>query len=183
MRILAISGSLRAASSNTEVLRAAALLAPDGVEVALYGGLGGLPHFNPDLDGDAPPAPVRDLRARVQGADALLVCSPEYAHGVPGSLKNALDWMVGSGELMAKPVGLVNAAPRGWHAQASLTETLTVMTAVVPADACVAVPLAGRGLDAAGIAADAELSAALRGALAALLRAAEERPAPGGGEP
>ena len=182
MRILAVSGSLRAASSNTEVLRAAALLAPEGVEVALYERLGGLPHFNPDLDGDAPPAPVRDLRARVRGADALLVCSPEYAHGVPGSLKNALDWMVGSGELMGKLVGLVNAAPRGTHAMASLTETLTVMTAVVPAGAAVAVPLAGRGLDAAGIAADPGLSATLRSALAALVRAMEERSAGEGGE-
>src|SRR5437764_1175741 len=99
VRILAISGSLRAVSSNTALLRAAAALAPEGVEVELYGGLGDLPHFNPDLDDpdhkDREPAAVTDLRARVRSADGLLIAAPEYAHGVPGAMKNALDWLVG----------------------------------------------------------------------------------------
>jgi chromate reductase len=99
MRILAISGSLRAASSNTALLRAAAALAPEGMEVVLYGGLGDLPHFNPDLEGAAPPA-VIDLWARVREADGLLIACPEYAHGVPGAMKNALDWLVGGDEFI-----------------------------------------------------------------------------------
>ncbi|MEY2616468.1 MAG: hypothetical protein QOH78_2241 [Verrucomicrobiota bacterium] len=93
MRILAISGSLRSTSSNTTVLRAAQILAPPGVEVILYESLGVLPHFNPDLDGDEPPQLVLELRSEVGLADGLLISSPEYAHGVPGSLKNALDWL------------------------------------------------------------------------------------------
>lgn len=167
IRILAISGSLRAASSNTTLLRAAASLAPEGVVVEQFEGLGDLPHFNPDLE-DAPIPAVLDWRARLKAADGVLISSPEYAHGVPGVLKNALDWVVGSGELVFKPVALLNASPRSTHGQASLTETLTVMTAALVPEATVAVPLAGRKLDAEGIVADPGLSTLLRGALAAL---------------
>ncbi|HEY6841914.1 MAG TPA: NADPH-dependent FMN reductase, partial [Chthoniobacterales bacterium] len=106
MRILAISGSLRSISSNTTVLRAAQLLARPGVEVILYEGLGALPHFNPDLDGDEPPQLVLELRSAVGLASGLLISSPEYAHGVPGSLKNALDWLVASVEFPNKAVAL-----------------------------------------------------------------------------
>src|SRR5690242_9174445 len=101
MRLLAISGSLRAGSSNTAILQAARLVAPSDVELVLYEGLAELPAFNPDLDtveGDRVPERVRELRALVGSADGLLICSPEYAHGIPGSLKNLLDWLVGSVE-------------------------------------------------------------------------------------
>jgi NAD(P)H-dependent FMN reductase len=174
IRLLAISGSLRAASSNTTLLRAAASLAPDGVVIELYDGLGDLPHFNPDLE-DAPIPAVLDFRARLREADGLLISSPEYAHGVPGVMKNALDWVVGSGELVYKPVALLNASPRSTHAQASLTETLTVMTAAVIEEASVDVPLAGRKLDAGGIAADSTLSERLRAALDAMVLAIKAR--------
>jgi NAD(P)H-dependent FMN reductase len=155
------------------MVRAAAALAPEGVEVAVYEGMGDLPHFNPDLDVEPAPASVAELRRALKAADAVLVSSPEYAHGVPGTLKNALDWVVGSGELVWKPVALVNASPASTYAHASLLETLTVMTATVVPEASVAVPLAGRRLDAAGIVADPELSATLRSILAALASAAE----------
>ena len=174
MRILAISGSLRASSSNTTLLRAAALLAPEGVEIALYDGLGDLPHFNPDLE-DAPIPSVLDFRARLKAADGVLISSPEYAHGVPGVMKNALDWVVGSGEFVYKPVASLNASPRSTHGQASLIETLAVMTAAIVPDATIAVPLAGRRLDEAGIVADPELSGQLRAALAAFARAVDLR--------
>ena len=106
------------------------MVAPSGVEFELYDGLGALPHFNPDLDdGSVPlPAAVADLRSRLRAADAVLISTPEYAHGVPGTLKNALDWLVGDGELVGKPVVLVNATARSTYAQESLTETLTVMS-------------------------------------------------------
>ena len=172
MRIVAISGSLRAASSNAAVLRAAALLAPTGVEVSLYEGLAGLPHFNPD-DDDTPGPAVEHWRALLRAADGVLVSSPEYAHGVPGSLKNALDWVVGSGELERKPLGLINASPRATHAQASLQETLTIMSATLVPGACIALPVSGRDLDAAGIVADAGLAAGLRAAVDALIAAIE----------
>ena len=166
--IMAVSGSLRAVSSNTSLLEAAALLAPPNVTLTLYDGLGGLPHFNPDLDTDEPPPAVTALRARLRNADALLICSPEYAHGVPGVLKNALDWLVSSDEIVGKPTAALNAAPRAVHAQAALLEILSVMSARIVHEACLDVPLTGRKLDAAGIAADTEISALLKIALAAL---------------
>lgn len=172
MKILAISGSLRRVSSNTALLLAAAALAPPGVEVELYGGLGDLPHFNPDLENDEPPA-VTELRRRVRAADGLLISSPEYAHGVPGVMKNALDWLVGGSEFPGKPVALLNASPRATHAQASLTETIRTMSARLVPEASIAVPLLARKLDAAGIVADPELAGAIREAIAAFTQAIE----------
>jgi NAD(P)H-dependent FMN reductase len=170
---LAISGSLRARSSNTEVLRAAAALAPHGVSVSFFDGLSGLPHFNPDLDDDSAGVPlaVRHFRERVGDADALLICSPEYAHGVPGSLKNALDWLVSGSEIPYKPVVLLNASTRSKHAQAALAETLRTMSTVVVTDAAIDVPLDGRGLDAESIAGVPELASQLRSAWIALVAA------------
>jgi chromate reductase, NAD(P)H dehydrogenase (quinone) len=172
--ILAISGSLRARSSSTEVLRAAATLAPAPVRVTLYAGLADLPYFNPDLDaeGSMPPEAVRDLRSQVAGAAGLLICSPEYAHGVPGALKNALDWLVSGVEILHKPVGLLGTAWRATHAMASLTETLRTMSAAVIPGATVALPIDGRRLEAADIVADPELSRILRAALESLTTAA-----------
>ena len=117
MKILAISGSLRKASLNTTLLRAVARIAPPEIEVALFSGLGELPLFNPDIEAPEP-APVLALREHILAADALLIASPEYAHGVTGAMKNALDWMVGNESFVNKPVGLLNASPRATHAQA-----------------------------------------------------------------
>ncbi|HEX5379189.1 MAG TPA: NAD(P)H-dependent oxidoreductase [Phenylobacterium sp.] len=166
MRILAISGSLRSGSSNTSVLEAAAALAPAGVEVRLYDGLGGLPHFNPDLDTETPPPPVTALRDLIGRSDGVMICSPEYAHGVAGSLKNALDWLVGSLEFPGKPVALVNAGARAVHSQAQLREILTTMSATLSEKASITLDLPGRGWDAPTIASDADLAAQLRTALA-----------------
>jgi chromate reductase, NAD(P)H dehydrogenase (quinone) len=168
-RLLAISGSLRAVSSNTALLRAAALLAPEGMEVRLYGGLADLPHFNPDLEESEPPS-VTDLRAQVRWSDGLLISSPEYAHGVPGVLKNALDWLVGGEEFVYKPVALLNASPRATHAQASLMETVKTMSGRLVTEASIDVPLLGRNLDERGIVEDPEISSSVRAALAAFER-------------
>lgn len=167
MNILAISGSLRQVSSNTTLLRAACLLAPSGMNITLYNGLGDLPHFNPDLEleGNAPPS-VSDLRARIREAEGVLICSPEYAHGVPGVLKNALDWLVGSGETVDKPFALLNASPHSTYAQASLAEILTTMAAVIVEEASVSVPLGGKNLDEAGILAHPEIGPVVQAALA-----------------
>jgi len=165
--ILTISGSLRARSSNTELLRAAQLVADPSWVFDHYDGLAALPPFNPDLDleGSTPVDPVRDLRARIAAADALLISSPEYAHGVPGSLKNALDWLVASVELPHKPVALLNASPWATHAQASLVETLTVMTTRIVHEACATIPVTRGDLAADGTIASTEIRAALRAAL------------------
>jgi NAD(P)H-dependent FMN reductase len=130
VKIIAISGSLRARSSNRAMLQAAVKLTPEGTEVVIYDGLGSLPHFNPDDDeeGAAPPAPVAALRTLLADADGIVISTPEYAHGLPGSLKNALDWLVSDGALVDKPVAILSTSPiRGQFAQASLVEILTTM--------------------------------------------------------
>jgi NAD(P)H-dependent FMN reductase len=177
-RILGVSGSLRAASANTALLRAAAIVAPEDVRITLYEGLGALPHFNPDLEAVALPAAVAAWRALVGAADAVLISSPEYAHGVPGVLKNGLDWLVGGVECYQKPVALFNPSPSATHAHAALVEILTTMAANVVAAACVTLPVAGRGLEAADIVADPDLARELRSGLAALVELSSARPEP-----
>jgi NAD(P)H-dependent FMN reductase len=171
MRLLAISGSLRAQSSNSRLIEALAHLASPGDQVVIYRGLGSLPHFNPDLDDESPPAPVLDLRREVGLCDALVICSPEYAHGVAGAMKNALDWLVRSLEFSGTPVALINAAPRASHAQSQMRETLLTMDAAFVEAASIAVPIQGGDLSPAEIAAQTEIGAALRAALDALAAA------------
>jgi chromate reductase len=173
MKILAISGSLRAGSSNTAVLRAAARLAPAGVDIALYDGISGLPFFNPDLDGDRLPGVVAAFRALVGEADGLLISSPDYARGVAGVLKNALDWLVAGFEFPDKPVALINTSPRATHALAALTLTLETMSAKLVGDASITLPLLGTANDEMSIVADAELAEPLRTAIAQFAAAIE----------
>lgn len=140
VHVLAISGSLQAASSNTALLRVAATVAPDGVTVELYDGIRALPHFDPDLDGPEPPPGIADLRARIVAADAVLFSTPEYAHALPGALKDTLDWLVGSGELVDKPVAVMSASPGldgGKVAGDALVTLLEVMSARVIAQLAV----------------------------------------------
>lgn len=174
LRFLAISGSIRERSSNTELLRAVRIIAADFADVFIWDGIAQLPHFNPDLDAEGAtlPPPVAALRAELDRADALIISSPEYAHGVPGSLKNALDWLVSGAEMPGKPTGLLNASARSVHAHAQLEETLRTMSARIVDDAVVVVPLDGRRLDADQIAADPALSALIRGATLALAHCA-----------
>lgn len=171
MNLIGISGSLRARSSNAALLRAAARVAPAGVRVILYDGLGELPHFNPDLDeeGTAPPPAVAALRRLLIDAGAVLISSPEYAHGVPGALKNMLDWLVSTGELVGKPVALLNASPvGGGYAQSSLLETLRTMNWNVVEEACRAEPFVPRKIS--GELTDDAVLAELASAIAALAR-------------
>ncbi|MDE3022031.1 MAG: NAD(P)H-dependent oxidoreductase [Pseudomonadota bacterium] len=165
MRILTISGSLRTKSSNTAVLIAAARLAPPDWEVVHYDGLANLPHFNPDMDTDRPPPQVLALREQIGLCQGLLLCSPEYARGVAGTLKNALDWLVSSLEFPDKPVALINASQRATSADAHLRLTLTTMSAQLIEAASITLPLLGRNLDADGIVSDNVLSEQLRAAL------------------
>lgn len=171
MKVLAVSGSLRERSSNTSVLRALSALAPAGTTVSFPPPLDALPFFNPDVEEAGLPRVVEEWRAAVARADAMAISSPEYAHGVSGVLKNALDWLVGGVEIGGKPVAVLNARPQAVRAHGALVETLRVMGARVVDET--AVPLAGRGLDEAGIAADAGLAELLLAALARLRRAAD----------
>jgi NAD(P)H-dependent FMN reductase len=168
VRILGISGSLRCASSNTALIRAACRLAPVGVDVSTYGELADIPPFNPDLDTEAVPAAVRGFRAALNASDAILISSPEYAHGVSGVLKNALDWVVSSGELIDKPIALINTSARATHAHAALRETLATMSGCIVEEASITIPLAGTAVNTDGTLSDASLSTLVRQALEAL---------------
>lgn len=148
MRILLISGSLRDGSTNTAALRTAKHLAPPGVESKLYPGMGSLPHFNPDDDREGEPVDpaVADLREHVAWADALLLCTPEYAGALPGALKNLLEWTVGDAGTYRKPIAWLNvsgpAAPTGGaDAHDSLRKVLGYVHADIVERACVRVPL------------------------------------------
>jgi NAD(P)H-dependent FMN reductase len=135
------------------------------MNVVLYEGLATLPLFNPDLDTDEPPEAVTALRREIGRCQGLLLCSPEYARGVPGAMKNALDWLVGSVEFPNKPVALINASQRATHADAQLRLTLATMSAKIIEAASITLPLISRSVDAEAIVSDTELAELLRTAL------------------
>lgn len=174
MLLLGVCGSLRSGSTNLLVLEEAARLAPPGVTLAWDAEqVGRLPPFNPDQDqdGQAPLPAVAAWRAALRGADAVLVSSPEYAHGVPGALKNALDWIVSSGDLVGKPTALVVAGPGGGpFAQQALAAVLEVIGARLVSTA--ALVLGRSQITAERRFADPRLAAQLRAAVEALVEAA-----------
>lgn len=148
IHVLLISGSLRAMSTNTAVLRTAAEVADDVVTTTLYAGMGDLPHFNPDDDreGMSVHAAVAELRAAVASADALLLCTPEYAGALPGAMKNLLEWTVGDAGTYNKPIAWINAsgpaAPTGGaDAHDSLRKVLGYVHADIVEAACTRIPL------------------------------------------
>jgi len=160
--ILALCGSLRRESKNLTLLRALQLVDD---RVAIYDELGALPHLNPDVEeGDCPDVGTR-LRDRVRGSAAVIVCSPEYAHGVPGAMKNALDWLVGSDAPLGKPAAVINASARSTIADAQIRETMRTMGFRIIDAASITVSLDGRKPTAEEIAQEP----ALRLAMAALV--------------
>jgi chromate reductase len=174
-RLLLVSGSLRAGSTNAAVLRTAAALVPAGVSAEVYEGMARLPHFNPDDDAEGAvldPAVV-ELRAAIGAADALLLCTPEYAGDLPGSFKNLLDWTVGGGETYGMPVAWVNvasvASPTGAaDAHASLRRVLGYTGSDIVEEACVRVPVPRDAIGADGLVADPAIQEVVAGAVAAL---------------
>jgi NAD(P)H-dependent FMN reductase len=164
MRILAICGSLQARSGNLTLLSTAAASAPSGVEIVLFTGLGDLPHFNPDLEADGPPESVTRWRQAIAESDAVLIASPEYGFSLPGVLKNAIDWAIGSGELEGKVVAITAAVPapeRGRRGLQALRDTLHAVRATIVGGEPIA---RGAGFDAQVI-----------DLVRALIRAADER--------
>jgi len=134
VRILGVCGSLQAESANLALLRTAAASAPDGVDVVLYDGLRQLPHFDPDTEASGEPPSVRDWRQALADSDAVLFASPEYGHSLPGALKNAIDWVIGSGELERKVVAITAAVPapeRGRLGLQALRQTLGAVRATI----------------------------------------------------
>jgi NAD(P)H-dependent FMN reductase len=131
-KILAISGSTRKSSANLTLINAIIKLFSDRLRIKVYDGLSDIPHFNPDLDNETPPAEVSYFRSQLRDADGILISTPEYAMGVPGTLKNAIDWTVSSMEFSQKPVALITASTSGQKAHCSLLETLKVIESDIP---------------------------------------------------
>ncbi len=173
IKILAISGSLRANSSNTNILRVLANLASEDVLIKIYDGIGTLAHFNPEIDDNRELISVQDWRSQISQADAIIFCTPEYAHGVPGVLKNALDWIVSSGEFMHKPTAVISASPSpdgGEKANASLVQTLKMMMAEIPEESILCIPAVSAKLSKQGEIVDAETEISLRSVLESLIQ-------------
>jgi chromate reductase, NAD(P)H dehydrogenase (quinone) len=172
--VLLISGSLRAGSTNTALLRTARLVAPPEITAVLYDGLTRLPHFNPDDDRPPLHPAVAELRAAIRASGAVLFCTPEYAGALPGSLKNLLEWTIGDdqpGSIYEKRVAWVNvsAAPTGAaDAHESLRKVLGYAHAAVVEAACAAIPVT-RGDVRDGFIADPDIRAAITRTLTALL--------------
>lgn len=158
LRILAVPGSLRARSTSLLLLETAAIVAGTlRHEFAIFTGLESIPPFNPDRTHE-PPA-VASMRSSIRAADAVIVSTPEYAHGLPGTLKNALDWLVGGMELTDKPVALLNASARSVYAQAALREVLVTMGARFVDPACATVALLSESRTPQQLAADPAIAA------------------------
>ena len=175
VHVLLISGSLRAASTNAAALRTAAEVADDGMTTTLYAGMGDLPHFNPDDDREGAPvhAAVAELRTAVASADALLLCTPEYAGALPGALKNLLEWTVGDAGTYNKPIAWINAsgpaAPTGGaDAHDSLRKVLGYVHADIVDAACTRIPLTRDAVGPDGTITDPALREQIREALRTL---------------
>ena len=172
LKVLALCGSLRAASINAALLRAAARIAAPDADIEVAGWLGRLPLFNPDLenviDDRELPRAVQALRLAVDAADAILIASPEYAHGVSGTIKNALDWLVSFEPFIHKPVAVINASPRALHADDALRETLRTMSAGLVGERSFAVELLGAGMGEDAMAGSPAVAAVVADAMAAL---------------
>lgn len=183
MDILAISGSLRPESSNTALLRAIQAFAPPWLRVILFEGLAGLPPFDPGLEPEDAPEPVQAFRAQIRAAEGVIICTPEYAHGMPGILKNALEWTVASGEFVGKPVAALSGSPGatgGEKALAWLTQTLAVMSAHILPEISQPIPFARSRIKPSGEVVDPALAETLLFILGGLIASVEAHAQSGG---
>jgi NAD(P)H-dependent FMN reductase len=133
-KILAICGSTRKTSSNLSLIKAIADLTVENFNIIIFTCIAKIPHFNPDLDNETPPQEVVNFRKQLREAEGILICTPEYAMGVPGTLKNALDWTVSSCEFSHKPVALITASSQGQKGHHSLLETLKIIESEITDD-------------------------------------------------
>lgn len=166
--LLAINGSTRAASTNLNLLHAIQEMAAGQFAITIYDGLMQLPHFNPDDDVEPANEHVAAFRRRLREADGILICTPEYAMGVPGTLKNAIDWTVSSCEFSHKTTALITASSVGAKGHASLLETLKIIEAGITDDTQLLIPHAKTKISAAGKITDASTAAAVQKLLSAL---------------
>jgi NAD(P)H-dependent FMN reductase len=134
-QVMTISGSLAARSSNKNVIEHIARLSAGRCAIVGFDGIRHLPQFNPDLDSEEPPTAVSTFRQAIKESDGILISTPEYIFGVPGALKNALDWTVSSADFRLKPTALIVSSTSGEKAYQSLILTLQTIEAVI-SDGC-----------------------------------------------
>jgi chromate reductase, NAD(P)H dehydrogenase (quinone) len=127
--ILAICGSTRKNSTNYYLIKAIEVLTKDIFKITIFESIAALPHFNPDCNTENVPVEVIAFRKLILNADAVIICTPEYAHGVPGTLKNAIDWTVSTNEFSQKPTALITASTDGKYAHGALLEILNTIEA------------------------------------------------------
>jgi chromate reductase len=144
----ALCGSQRRVSTNRALLEAMRTVASDHIRIEICELIGDLPIFNPDREGEHTPEIVEMFAARIRAADGLIIACPEYAHGIPGGLKNALDWLVSRDEVPFKPVMIAHSSHRGEFVLAQLTDVLTTMSLVLVTEAFVQLPLVGKNQEA-----------------------------------
>jgi chromate reductase len=169
-KIFAISGSLRAGSSNHAILNLLGKMMPAGINYTIYNGLSTIPAFDPGLDNGNPPAPVVAFRQQIAEADTIVICTPEYAYGVPGALKNALDWTVTSASFSGKPTALITASTGGENAHGALIKTLGAIDADLIKEATLLISFVRSKMDSEGNITDEESVIKLRAVFDSLLK-------------
>lgn len=170
-KILAISGSLREGSSNTQLLKLLGRWVPENISYSIYRDIGKLPHFSPPAPDETTPDVVQYLYRQINEADAVIICTPEYAFGVPGSLKNLLDWTVGPGNFVDKPVAIITASSVGEHAHASLLTTIRVLSAKIIEGGTLLIPFIRSKIDTEGNVSDETTLQQLQSVVDQLLKA------------
>ena len=172
--ILAISGSLRAKSTNMTMIENIAEMFAARIFVNIYQGLARLPHFNPDLESSEPIAEVVDFRRQIREADGVLICSPEYVFSIPGALKNALEWTVGSSDFAGKPTALITASGLGEKAHESLFLVLKTIEAKISDETALLISGARTKLNSTGKLSDAPTIEAVNLLIESFLRIINE---------
>ena len=178
-KILAISGSTRQSSANLNLIKAIIDFSADKLDIKIFQGLSDIPHFNPDLDTDNPPGNIADFRRQLNDADGILICTPEYAMGVPGTLKNAIDWTVSSNEFFHKPVALITASSSGQKGHLSLIETLKIIESDIPDDSQLLISFVKTKVSNDGKITDAETREQIKKLVASLMKTIDNKMKPG----
>jgi chromate reductase len=142
--LYALCGSQRQASTSRRLLDALRLACSDGVTLEICDLIGELPIFNPDDEGEKTPPIVLEFAVKIGRADGLIVSCPEYAHGMPGGFKNALDWLVSRDEIPFKPLMIAHASHRGDLVVSQLTDVLQTMSLHLVPEAFLRLPIAGK---------------------------------------
>ncbi|MED4072228.1 NADPH-dependent FMN reductase [Priestia endophytica] len=180
-KVVAISGSIRECSTNTNILENLASFFKEDIDYSIYDKVGEFPHFNPDLDDEEGPKVIEEFRQELNEADALIFCTPEYARGIPGVLKNAIDWLVSSGQLLNKTVAVITASPMvagGEKAQASFLQTLEMLNANVVKNGTLVISSVGTKLNSNGEATDEDTRLSLELLVESIITEMKKKKAP-----